>query len=314
MLKHRGYRVSSASDPEGVVAAVRKCRFDLVTLDLEWQFSDRTGIDILQQVRKIDPHLPVIIITGHATLETAKQATRLGAYDYLEKMTDREKTLLVVRNAVESGRLKRAVEQSIVERSKNYEIVGVSRGIEAVREAISQFAPRDVTVLIEGETGCGKELVARQLHLHSLRRNEPMVTVGGGELSRDLGQDVLYGHTPGAFTGSARERASALVGPPSELMQVTTTDDTEGTSMDPDDIRVSRCCSQRPLRKTRLPCGRSASSREASSSVNTCQGDHSPPSGLALTSSFMEAFAGNLALHDDPMALKSISMRRSGEI
>jgi len=206
MLKNRGYRVAMATDPEEAIATVRRRRFDLVTLDLEWQFSDQTGIDILGRIRKIDPHLPVIIITGHATLETAKQATRLGAYDYLEKMTDREKTLLVVRNAVEAGRLKRVVQQAIDERSKNCEIVGLSRGIQEVREAIAQFGPRDVTVLIEGETGCGKELVARQLHLQSPRRSEPMVTVGGGELSRDLGQDVLYGHTPEAFTGSSRDR------------------------------------------------------------------------------------------------------------
>jgi len=210
MLRNRGYRVTEIGTPDDLLEAVRNRRVDLVTLDLEWSTDSAAGIAILKKLLTVDPLLPVVMITGHATVKTAVEATRLGAFDYIEKITDRAKTLLIIRNAIESGRLKRGAEQSLDSRRHHYELIGASRGMAEIRTAIAQFGPGEVPVLIEGETGSGKELVAWQLHLNSHRRLHEMAVIGGAELSRQLGQDTLFGHRRGAYTGGAKDRGGFI--------------------------------------------------------------------------------------------------------
>jgi two-component system nitrogen regulation response regulator NtrX len=210
MLSSKQYRTRGAGTPEEVISSVKDHRPDLITLDLDWQAAGRTGIDILKKVREIDPLLPVVMITGHATLSSAVEATRLGAFDYLEKITDREKTLLTIRNAVESGRLRRNVKTMLDGMKNEWQLVGASRAIQNVRDTINRVAPKDTVVLIEGESGTGKELAAHLIHLESGRNAGPFRIVHGSELGEFLGQDTLYGHANGAFTGAAGERAGLI--------------------------------------------------------------------------------------------------------
>jgi DNA-binding NtrC family response regulator len=210
MLASKHYRTIEAGTPEKVISAVGSCQFDLITLDLEWQSAGRTGVDILKKIREIDPLVPVIMITGHATLGSAIEATRLGAFDYLEKVADREKTLLTIRNAIEAGHLRRGLKTMLDGLKDEWQLVGVSQAIQNVRETISRVASKDTVVLIEGESGTGKELAAHLIHLESTRNTGPFKVVHGSELGEYLGQDMLFGHTRGAFTGSIGTRAGLI--------------------------------------------------------------------------------------------------------
>jgi two-component system, NtrC family, nitrogen regulation response regulator NtrX len=210
MLTSKNYRIQEAGTPEEVISAVGSCQFDLITLDLEWQSAGRTGVDILKKIREIDPLVPVIMITGHATLGSAIEATRLGAFDYLEKVADREKTLLTIRNAIESGHLRRGLKIMLDRLKDEWQLVGVSQALQNVRETISRVASKDTVVLIEGESGTGKELAAHLIHLESSRNTGPFKVIHGSELGEYLGQDMLFGHKRGAFTGSVGTRAGLI--------------------------------------------------------------------------------------------------------
>ncbi len=210
MLASRNYRTQGVGTPEEVLSAVRTGLFNVVTLDLEWLAAGQSGVDILKKIREIDPLLPVIMITGHATLSSAIEATRLGAFDYLEKITEREKTLLTIRNAVEAGRLRHNVKTMLDGLRNEWQLVGVSKAIQEVRDTISRVAPKVTGVLIEGESGTGKELAARLIHLESARSAGPFKVIHGSELGEYLGQDILFGHAKGAFTGAAGSRAGLI--------------------------------------------------------------------------------------------------------
>jgi two-component system, NtrC family, nitrogen regulation response regulator NtrX len=211
MLRGRGYRVTETGSVDELLDIARTRPVDLVTLDLSWFGDDAAGLRIMKQLLECDPLVPIVMITGNATVDTAVEATRLGAYDYIDKMADREKILLVVRNAVESGRNRRGIQRARESNLRQYELVGASKGMAEVRTAIANFGPSDVPVLIEGDTGTGKELVAQQLHLKSRRHLKQLMVIGGGELSRDLGQDTLVGHTKGAFSGGAADRGGFIL-------------------------------------------------------------------------------------------------------
>jgi len=200
VLRDEGYRPISVPSGEEALALVRQGPPDLILLDIWLPGID--GLDTLEEIRKADPELPVIMISGHGTIETAVRATKLGAYDFIEKPLSLEKTLLSVRHALDQGRLlreNRALRQRL---ERKYEIVGNSEAIQRLRAEIMAAAPTNGRVLIRGESGTGKELIARTIHINSLRRDKAFVEVNCAAIPEDLIESELFGHEKGAFTGA----------------------------------------------------------------------------------------------------------------
>ncbi len=200
ILGDEGYQVESVDSGECCLAALETRRFDLLLLDVWLPGMD--GLETLARVRYLDPELPVIVISGHGNIETAVKAVRGGAQDFVEKPLSLDKTLLVVRNALRQRRLEsenRALKAQVEQR---WLIVGESPVIRALRAEIAQAAPSNGRVLIYGENGTGKELVARNLHLKSLRCDGPFVEVNCAAIPEELIESELFGHVRGAFTGA----------------------------------------------------------------------------------------------------------------
>jgi two-component system nitrogen regulation response regulator NtrX len=177
----------------------------LVFLDVKMEGMD--GLETLKRTRELDPHAQVVMISGHGTIQTAVEATQLGAYDFLEKPLDTDRILLTLRNALEhvvlvseNVRLKREVHAQ-------YEIVGSSKAIRAVIERLEKVAPTPARVLITGQNGTGKELVARAIHALSPRAAGPFVEVNCAAIPSELIESELFGHMKGSFTGAFADRA-----------------------------------------------------------------------------------------------------------
>ena len=204
ILKDEGYRVRGIATGEELLKQVAQAVPDLVILDVWLPGMD--GLQTLEDVKRLHPELPVIMISGHSTVEAAVKATKLGAYDFIEKPLSLEKTVLSVRNALDRQRLElenRALRQTLEQR---YEIVGESPAIQALRAQIQSAAPSHGRVLIRGESGTGKELIARAIHRQSLRRDKPFVEVNCAAIPDELIESELFGHEKGAFTGATTKR------------------------------------------------------------------------------------------------------------
>ena len=204
ILKDEGYRVRAVATAEELLKHVGQALHDLVILDVWLPGMD--GLQALEELKRLHPELPVIMISGHSTVEAAVKAIRLGAYDFIEKPLSLEKTVLAVRNALDRQRLElenRALRQTLEER---YEIVGESPDIQALRVQIQSAAPSHGRVLIRGESGTGKELIARAIHRQSLRKEKPFVEVNCAAIPDELIESELFGHEKGAFTGATTKR------------------------------------------------------------------------------------------------------------
>jgi two-component system, NtrC family, nitrogen regulation response regulator NtrX len=200
ILSDEGYVVSAVESGEACLAALDERRFDLVVLDV-W-LPQMDGLQILDRLHAIDPDLPVLMISGHGSSETSFQAAVKGAVDYLEKPLDQDKTLLRVKNALLHRRLQtenRELKQQVEHR---WVMVGESPALHALRAEIAQAAPSNGRVMIFGENGTGKELVARNIHFQSLRASGPFVEVNCAAIPEELIESELFGHTRGAFTGA----------------------------------------------------------------------------------------------------------------
>ena len=200
ILSDEGYVVSAVESGEACLAALDERRFDLVVLDV-W-LPQMDGLQILDRLHAIDPDLPVLMISGHGSSETSFQAAVKGAVDYLEKPLDQDKTLLRIKNALLHRRLQtenRELKQQVEHR---WTIVGESPALHALRAEIAQAAPSNGRVMIFGENGTGKELVARNIHFQSLRAAGPFVEVNCAAIPEELIESELFGHTRGAFTGA----------------------------------------------------------------------------------------------------------------
>jgi len=200
ILGDEGYVVETVGTGEACLSSLETRRFDLMLLDVWLPGMD--GLETLARVRHLDPDMAVIVISGHANIETAVKAVRSGAQDFVEKPLSLDKTLLVVRNALRQRRLEsenRALKAQVEQR---WQIVGESPVIRALRAEIAQAAPSNGRVLIYGENGTGKELVARNLHLKSLRAPGPFVEVNCAAIPEELIESELFGHVRGAFTGA----------------------------------------------------------------------------------------------------------------
>jgi len=207
VLRVPGYVVTTFTDPRTCLAAVESRGFDLLLTDLKMSGLD--GLEVLRRARAIDPSMPVVLITAHSTVATAVAAMKDGAVDYLEKPVDNDACRAVAARALETTRLQRENRylRSQLEATHGLEgIVAVSGAMREVLERARRAARSSSTVLIQGETGSGKEVVARAIHLHSDRVRGPLVAVNCKAFAGGLLESELFGHERGAFTGAERAR------------------------------------------------------------------------------------------------------------
>ncbi len=205
ILGDEGYETRTAADgAEGLAAARAKESPDLVLLDIA--MPGRDGVDILAEMRRTHPELPVVMMSGHGTVETAVRATQLGAYDFIEKPLSVEKLLLTIQNALDRSRLQQENRTLRAQALRAHPILGTSEPMQRLKEQIQLAAPTNGWVLITGENGTGKELVARQTHLHSKRAEGPFVEVNCAAIPEELIESELFGHEKGAFTGAIQQK------------------------------------------------------------------------------------------------------------
>lgn len=208
LLKKAGFATVSAASGADGVALVRDGQADLVLLDLF--LPDRNGIEILREMRRVAPQQEVVVITGHASAESAVQAMKEGAFDYITKPVNFEELKLVIAKALEKQRLLKEnvyLRKQLEERFPFRNIIGASPAMQRVFERMQRIIKTDSTVLILGESGTGKELVARAIHHNGRRAEQPFVAVNCGAIPETLLESELFGHTRGAFTGAVRDKA-----------------------------------------------------------------------------------------------------------
>jgi two-component system, NtrC family, nitrogen regulation response regulator NtrX len=204
MFEYEGYDCVLAAGGEAGLKIAEREKPDLIFLDIKMPQLD--GLDVLKQLKAVDGSPPVVILSGHGTVRTAVEATKLGAFDFIEKPPETDRILLVARNALAQRRLERKVSGFRESQDARYRMVGVSSALEKVRDAITRAAPTNATVLILGESGVGKELVARAIHRNSPRKDEELVQVNCAAIPEELIESELFGHEKGSFTGAAEKQ------------------------------------------------------------------------------------------------------------
>ena len=206
VLEYEGYVVSEAASGEAGLEKVRGAVFDLIFLDVKMPRMD--GLEVLRRLGEDGVPAPVIVISGHGNIATAVEATKLGAFDFIEKPLGSEKILVAARNALR----RRSLEEKVAELSgRRRPLVGDSRPMQEVRDAIRKAAPTQATVLITGESGTGKELVALAIHQASRRADGEFIRVNCAAIPEELIESELFGHEKGAFTGAVRTQKGKFV-------------------------------------------------------------------------------------------------------
>ena len=200
ILTDEGFEVMAADAGLKALDIIKETIPDIVLLDI-WM-PDIDGIETLERIRELYPGLQVIMISGHGTIETAVRATKLGAYDFIEKPLSLEKVLLSINNALKYNRLEAELDLFRERDRQRYQITGHSQAITELREQIEIVAPTNAWVLIAGENGTGKELVAHTVHRLSKRKDKPLIEVNCAAIPEDLIESELFGHEKGAFTGA----------------------------------------------------------------------------------------------------------------
>ena len=205
LLEFEGYDVRSASSGTAALATVAEWRPDLVFLDVKMAGMD--GLETLREIRVRDATALVVMISGHATIQTAVEATQLGAYDILEKPLDTDRILVLLRNALEHRALREEVSTLREKIASRYAMVGDSYVVRGLIEQVERVGATPARVLISGENGTGKELVARALHQRSARAGKPFIEVNCAAIPAELIESELFGHMKGSFTGAIADRA-----------------------------------------------------------------------------------------------------------
>jgi two-component system, NtrC family, nitrogen regulation response regulator NtrX len=204
ILEYEGYECVLAPTAQDGINVIERDPPDLVFLDIKMPHMD--GLEALERIKVLHETMPVVMISGHATVSTAVEATKKGAFDFIEKPLASDRVLLTVRNAIDQQRLKD--ENLTLKRAAEarHEMVGDSPALQSVRDAIARAAPTNATVLILGESGVGKELVARAIHRNSLRARERFVQVNCAAIPEELIESELFGHEKGSFTGATEKQ------------------------------------------------------------------------------------------------------------
>jgi two-component system nitrogen regulation response regulator NtrX len=200
VLRDEGFNADAVATGEECLKAIARRAYGCILLDV-W-LPGINGLETLSQMRALNCDAAVVIISGHGNVETAVRATKLGAFDFIEKPLSIEKTVLTVRNALRQRQLERANEEMSAELKAEYEMVGESVAMRALRKQITVVAPTDGRVLISGESGAGKELVARAIHAQSRRAAAPFIEVNSAAIPEELIESELFGHVKGSFTGA----------------------------------------------------------------------------------------------------------------
>ena len=214
LLKPEGFEIELAQSPAGVLAALEARDFDVVLLDLNYTrdtTSGKEGLDLLSQIQALDSTLPTVVMTAWGSIEGAVEAMRRGARDYIEKPWDNARLLTTLRTHIELGRaLRRSqkleTENRLLKKAGVTELIAQSRAMRPVLDLIERVGPSEANILITGEHGTGKEVVARWLHAASPRASRPLVIVNAGGLSEGVFESELFGHVKGAFTDAKTDR------------------------------------------------------------------------------------------------------------
>src|SRR6476661_6780211 len=204
ILSYEGYKIEEASDGEEGLKKFRERAFDVVLCDIKMPKLD--GIEFLEKAREANADVPVIMISGHGTIETAVEAVKKGAYDYIAKPPDLNRLLITIRNAMDKTNL--VAEAKVLKRKvgKVEEMIGESGPITLIKETIDKVAPTEARILVTGENGVGKELVARWVHEKSSRAAGPLVEVNCAAIPTELIESELFGHEKGSFTSAVKQR------------------------------------------------------------------------------------------------------------
>lgn len=208
-LEYEGYKVDEARSGRDGIDMVLRNDYEAILLDIKMPVLD--GMEVLDNFRRAAVLTPVIMVSGHGDVHTAVECTKRGAFDFLEKPLNRDRLLLVVRNAIRQRTLEEENVDFKERVARQYEIVGDSPAIRDLRAQIEKAAPTRATVLIQGESGTGKELVARQIHRQSSRASRPFVQVNCAAIPDELIESELFGHEKGSFTGAVRKQAGKFV-------------------------------------------------------------------------------------------------------
>jgi two-component system response regulator HydG len=202
-----GYAVSEADDGSTAVDKIKETAFDLVLMDV--RMVKVSGLEALEAIKSVNPAIPVIIMTAYSSVETAVEALKQGAHDYLTKPLDFDKLRLTIERAMEHNRLKeenRLLRQTLGQQFDSQNIIGKSPAMLKLLETVAQVAASEATVLISGESGTGKELIAGAIHYNSLRKEGPFVKINCAAITETLLESELFGHEKGAFTGADRRK------------------------------------------------------------------------------------------------------------
>lgn len=207
LLTSEGYKVEISSRGEEALQKQKSQSFDLVLLDLLMPGMD--GIEVLKRLKKLDPYINVVIITAYASIESAINAMKIGAFDYVQKPFKHDELLLTIKRAIEHKALQEEnlrLKDQLNRKFSFEKIIGKSKSMLSVFELIKAAAPTRSTLLIQGESGTGKELVARAIHQNSNRKGSPIIIVNSGSLPPELLESHLFGHVKGAFTGAVSQK------------------------------------------------------------------------------------------------------------
>jgi two-component system response regulator HydG len=207
-----GYRIFEADDGSTAVTAVQERPFDLILMDI--RMIKMSGIEALDQIKSFNPVIPVIIMTAFSSVETAIDALKKGAYDYLTKPLDFEKLKITIRRAMEHTQLKeenRMLKETLGKQFDRQQIIGKGPAMMRLLETVAQVAPSEATVLITGESGTGKELIAGATHFNSHRKDGPFVKINCAAITETLLESELFGHEKGSFTGADRRKEGRFV-------------------------------------------------------------------------------------------------------
>jgi two-component system, NtrC family, nitrogen regulation response regulator NtrX len=204
ILEYEKYQVDEAADGIEGLNMIQKEKYDIVLCDIKMPKMD--GIEVLDKIMQLSADIPVVMVSGHGNIETAVEAVKKGAFDFIAKPLDLNRLLVTIRNAMDKSTLVRETKVLKKKVSKTFDMIGESKAIGQIKEMIERVAPTDARVLITGENGSGKELVARWLHEKSNRSNAALVEVNCAAIPSELIESELFGHEKGAFTSAINQR------------------------------------------------------------------------------------------------------------